>query len=211
MPVVVSAKEVAKADKPPVRGAIQRVDVVIRYGDGRQKAELMPEERWPYQVNNMAAWFDEVVKMFGDEELWRAIGIAKEPRYEVNNGKGSLKGRRSSENLFTYYLMQIIIDVKITTLSHAMVSKMKQRRGYVPNEDRIAKGLPPLGRPASVKPMEDGERRFNQATGQWELGVDGGELGMFTPNIPINELTREELLVWDKWGEEHPGQLRGSN
>lgn len=108
----------------------------------------------PYQINNMLAWAQAVNKDYGDGALSRNLGATLRQgrglRFEMNDGRGRLKGREASNNVLKCWISDVLSDpdkvdrdkwmlsIRIRTVSHSSLYQKEIREGI-----RIAPGQRP--------------------------------------------------------------------
>lgn len=127
--------------KRPVRGKVL-LATTLYWRDGMVRASKeLPDHKWPFQTNNMDAWFTESLLALRNHDLaksWvrykKTMGEDSIP-YRVNDGLGYLRGRAGSQNVFTAEFMDIDtkelvrLDVLIKTVHYAQLYQQKVRKG----------------------------------------------------------------------------------
>lgn len=122
----------APGEPPVISGKIQGVTVIIYdHGSPITTGEL-DDRLWPYQINNMDAWFQATIQVFHSRPVIAAYKATRAlMEYVVNDGLGRKAGRGRHDNKFSYILRSIPkddgtlehdirIDVRIQTLSHQL-------------------------------------------------------------------------------------------
>lgn len=132
---------------------------VVRGGIALTSKELNVQTETPYQLNNMLAWAQAVVKNYGDGNLSRALGKAlregKGVDFEMNDGAGRLKGRSASQNLLKVFIDSMegepkfwVLVVRIYTESHSYEYHRRVKAGLV---------VPPSQKPEVLR-----EKRYRE-------------------------------------------------
>jgi len=148
-----------------IRGHVFRATAVLYHGPTVVASGEIPEKDWPFQTNNMSAWFAAAYGVIG-APMRKILTNQKNMEYSVNDGEGALKGRGSNNNKLSYLLrvnglVEERVDVVIETKPAAAVHLQRIAKGHVPKPRKNWHGL------TYLDPRERAVYQWQDATGEY--------------------------------------------
>lgn len=133
-------KTYQQGEKKVIRGHVQRATVVIYHGPTIAASGEIDRKDWPFQTNNMTAWFAAAYKVLG-APMRKMITKQTEIEYVVNDGDGAKTGHGSSSNKLSYLLREDgllaeRLDIMIETKPAAAVHQAKIAAGHIPRQKK---------------------------------------------------------------------------
>lgn len=128
-----------------IRGAVYRATAILYKGPAIVASAEIDQKKWPFQKNNMSAWFKEAYGVLG-APMRHMITQQRHLEHSVNDGEGAKRGHGSGYNKFSYLLrvegrIDERLDVVIESKAHAQVHKEKVAKGHVPKKFKTWEGL----------------------------------------------------------------------
>lgn len=90
-------------EPPVVRGSVVSATALLYDGPTLLASGEIDSKHLPAQPNNMTGWIRSAYKTLG-ASMRVMLGQTDKLEYEVNDGEGSLQGRGSHQNKYTYIL-----------------------------------------------------------------------------------------------------------